>query len=328
MKIVSVSMVRNEEDIVELFVRHNLQVVDEMIFVAHLCTDRTVEILAALVSEGLPIHVARELGQGFYQGEILSREMKRAVRDLNADWVIPLDADEFIASDTGDARECLENMEKGKVHSISWKTYVPRASDMKEDSFLFDRIAHRREPEISDYCKVIVPGKVALGRRTFLKAGSHGVRDYSRFRHKTLPMTPLAGVFLAHFPVRSKLQMTLKALLSRTSLVAAFSSEGEVGWHYQPLLDALRRGEEISAEWLAEYGFNYALSDELRQETKALMADPISSRIGPGQLKYGSSSKPSLVPVLVRLAEDQAEEIAVSRRKVSRGGFWERFLRR
>ena len=54
MKIWGVSMVRNEEDIVEAFVRHNLTILDGMLVVDHNSTDRTPAILTALCAERLP----------------------------------------------------------------------------------------------------------------------------------------------------------------------------------------------------------------------------------------------------------------------------------
>jgi len=311
-------MVRNEEDVIELFVRHNLHVVDEMIIVDHLSTDNTVGILDSLVAEGLPIQIVKETHPGFYQPKILTQEMRRAARELSADWVIPLDADEFLTSQTGDTRKLLEGLERSRVTAISWKTYVPRSQDLKEDSFLFDRICHRREPEASPHPKVIVPGKIAGKRGVELKMGNHGVRDYSRLRNKTLEMVPMGDLRLAHFPVRSETQVKLKALQNRMALVVALGLETTVGKHLRPIFDALRNGEEISGERIAEYAFDYAVADEFRSEPISLVEDPILSNTSAGDLKYTCSSRQGAVPALIRLAEDQAVQILANKRM----GFW------
>ena len=49
-RLVAVGTVRNEEDIIESFVRHTLHFVDELRLIDHLSTDRTPAILAALLA--------------------------------------------------------------------------------------------------------------------------------------------------------------------------------------------------------------------------------------------------------------------------------------
>jgi len=65
MRLIGVAMVRNEADIVEAFVRHNLTVLDAMVVVDHGSLDGTEEILALLQREGLPLRVIRDASPGF-----------------------------------------------------------------------------------------------------------------------------------------------------------------------------------------------------------------------------------------------------------------------
>lgn len=55
MKIVSYTMVNNESEIIESFVRYNYNFLDEMFFVDNGCTDNTVIILHKLMEEGYRI---------------------------------------------------------------------------------------------------------------------------------------------------------------------------------------------------------------------------------------------------------------------------------
>ena len=59
MKIASISMVKNEADIIESFVRHTLRFVDVMYIIDHLSTDNTWIILNNLQAEGLPLILSR-----------------------------------------------------------------------------------------------------------------------------------------------------------------------------------------------------------------------------------------------------------------------------
>jgi hypothetical protein len=58
------AMVRNEADIIEAFVRHNVRVLDGLAIVDHGSFDGTSEILAALVAEGLPVSMVRDESTG------------------------------------------------------------------------------------------------------------------------------------------------------------------------------------------------------------------------------------------------------------------------
>ena len=58
-RIAVVSMVRNEADVIESFVRHCLSFADFIFVVDHMSVDDTGDILKALMQEGLPVMVRR-----------------------------------------------------------------------------------------------------------------------------------------------------------------------------------------------------------------------------------------------------------------------------
>ena len=81
MLLCAAAIVRNEADIIEAFVRHNLAVVDRLAVVDHGSFDGTTEILAALVREGLPLTVGRDERAGFFQPEVLTPLARELLRD-------------------------------------------------------------------------------------------------------------------------------------------------------------------------------------------------------------------------------------------------------
>ncbi|MDP3545990.1 MAG: glycosyltransferase family 2 protein, partial [Phreatobacter sp.] len=82
--IIAVACIRDEQDVVERFVRHNLAVVDGLIVLDHRSRDRTPEILAALVAEGLPLALCRATLPGKHQGDWMTRMARAAATRLGA----------------------------------------------------------------------------------------------------------------------------------------------------------------------------------------------------------------------------------------------------
>jgi len=119
MKIVSVTMVRNEADIIESFVRHHLGFVDQMIIVEHRSVDETPAILQQLKAEGAPIEIVKDSRLESNQSVVTTLQMRRAARELGADWVLLLDADEFLTSDQDSSvRPLFEKLSASEVYRV------------------------------------------------------------------------------------------------------------------------------------------------------------------------------------------------------------------
>ncbi|HEY6472532.1 MAG TPA: glycosyltransferase family 2 protein, partial [Acidimicrobiales bacterium] len=100
MKVVGLYVVRNEVDVIETNLRHHLAtVLDEAIVLDNGSTDGTLQIVARLAEE-LPIQVASEVGP-IYQSDRTTRLARYAVWQ-GADWVLPIDADEFWVAAAGE----------------------------------------------------------------------------------------------------------------------------------------------------------------------------------------------------------------------------------
>src|SRR3954454_20613498 len=95
-RMASLTLIRNDADIVEAFVRHNCRSFDRMYIVDDHSDDATWEILNLLKQEGSSIEISRaQRHGGFYQGASTTSLM-RSVAGQEWDFLTPLDADEFI----------------------------------------------------------------------------------------------------------------------------------------------------------------------------------------------------------------------------------------
>ena len=90
-KRVGLSMVRNESDVIETFIRHNLTLLDELHIVDHNSSDNTREILIHLKQEGLPIHIYHYNELEFAPERVLNHMMQHILNnDANIDYIFHL----------------------------------------------------------------------------------------------------------------------------------------------------------------------------------------------------------------------------------------------
>ena len=145
--IAAISMVRNEADVIESFVRHTLRFADWLYITDHRSEDATREILSALVSEGLPILVTYYEQEGYAQSEIMTKQLYQAIDD-GADIVLALDGDEFLLSyDGSDTKNILLSLSKEKVYGIPYHTSVIK-EEAGTNAFCFSgTILRNRMPE-------------------------------------------------------------------------------------------------------------------------------------------------------------------------------------
>jgi len=75
-RVVGFTLVRNEEDVIEASIRHNLRSLDAITVVDHGSDDATPQILASLVREGLPVEVRRDDAIELRQSAVTTAEVR------------------------------------------------------------------------------------------------------------------------------------------------------------------------------------------------------------------------------------------------------------
>lgn len=250
MKIKSLTMIGNECEIIESFVRYNSHFIDEMTFIYDTgCVDTTLQILRHLQEEGYSIILADESLVSYEQKAIENKYLRTLAKDRDTDLIIPLDADEFISSDE-DTRRVLENLQLDRVYQIIWKNYVPCPKDNPEERFIPRRITHYRDSD-SAYTKVIIPARLVRENKVSLTTGHHGIE--SRF---STAVESLSSLFIAHYPLISREQYQSKIYCNNIRYITWMNRGNGEGGHLNRLLAELESGEDYFFEGVSVYDNN------------------------------------------------------------------------
>ena len=209
MKLAAVSIIRDESDIVESWVRHNLHFVDRLYVVDDGSTDQTPRILSLLEDEQLPISIT--LGKstaGFHQGQKTTALVEHAMADRPWDFIFLLDGDEFIvAKDRKALEDDLATLGTYKVGGLNPRHYVMIDQANSSEIDPLKRLQHVAVHDPFVF-KVVVPGHVATEPGFAIVDGNHRITKWG----ETLPSHLLPNVELVHFPARSEAQLVSKGL--------------------------------------------------------------------------------------------------------------------
>ena len=243
-KIVIISMVKNEADIIESFVRHGLTFADELLVADHCSTDGTGEILGKLREEGMPVFVQLRKQVELAHEEVMNELLQEAVRERHADIVLPLDADEFLVNtDTGTScREVLERLSPEKLYKLEWRLYEPLHPHREENRFLLSRPC-RRGKEFAPGQKLAVGGALSARKGFRLMQGCH----YARWGEggEKVPWEVVPEVHVAHYHWRSDEQYAAKVATSWPNNVAKYSLYTPTASYLKGCFEKLGRGERV-----------------------------------------------------------------------------------
>lgn len=211
---ISISMVRNEQDIIEPFIRHHRKFFDKMFFIDHRSFDRTVDIIESCATELGGVYVSRFETKAQYQAEALTSRLKEIQQTEKADIVVPLDADEFLdCPSRGVFEDRLRCLSYGTSLDVYWKTLIPDP-ELSEEPCPVKRMRYCRVQDAPRYKKVLTR---LHGNSDFLFRLSQGSHHFYDANDTVLPNAGDEVFDLLHLPARSRAQLMSKFIMGWSS---------------------------------------------------------------------------------------------------------------
>jgi len=276
MRSVAITCVKNEIDIIEAFVRHTLALADHLVVLDNGSQDGTCDVLRAMEKEGLPLDIVEDPSVGKYQSQRMTRLMHEcATGPCRADWVLPLDGDEFLAIPQGSSLIPDESDGDWPI-SIPWRTYVPGDDDDFSELNPVLRIRRRRVADQWELAKVMVPQSLAASPNANLAQGNHAILvDGERCEP-----CPHGSGHLAHFPIRSPGQYAAKIAVNSLQYQAMAHRSWQESHHYKEPFELLKRDLLAFTAGLSKTALHYSMPREARIEPRTVF-DPLFYRGGP-----------------------------------------------
>jgi hypothetical protein len=275
-RIIGVAMVKNEADIIELFIKINSRFFSEIHILDHQSSDSTAAIITKCQSWGYRVkykHLEND-GMGFNQAEITTNYIQQVARDYDCDFIMPIDADEFPYFSSGS--QVFKILSKATTSCgyclIPWVTYCPINDDyLSSHAPLYSNFKPRSlEPD--QYYKVILTKDFA--KTVKLTIGNHNVVEGEKYKPKKIE-----GI-LQHVPVRSAAQISSKAIIGSATLKVTKNRKPGESFHWDDMAERiLRQDMKVSAAETLDIALNYAKLKK-HQRGPRLSVFPFYPKIG------------------------------------------------
>ncbi|WP_179166090.1 glycosyltransferase family 2 protein [Azospirillum agricola] len=296
-------MVKNEEDIIEQFFRHNLKYLDLIYVLDHYSTDKTVDIIKSMQREGLPIYFIEDIGSTsieYRQSEIMTRIFHNISKINGAGIYFPIDADEFINSGVRDfisiKREIAE-LGDNIYFKIFWDgLIIPESPDPEyfSDPPKSFNLMQRHESGDGQSKIVLSISDSSVAEKIIIEQGNH-----SLCHEGVLQEVCLAGLSYLHAPIRSTGQMFRKAVSGWLSNVHRYGAETAIGNHWGFMFRQICQQESLNNSDLKKALNHYSPSSGKKNQITEIDSNSIFDY----QMRYSHMRTSDIKAVLTDLEE-------------------------
>jgi len=256
MKIIGISVVKNEGDFIECFIRMNAYVIDEFFIADDKSDDETLEIIGLLKQEHIKINTFEisdpTLRLEQQQSTIIANLLQSALKS-GFDFAFLLDADELILTSRKDVERELESLRPREYGALPWKTFIPLKPDFPGAGNPIRDMFGPLIKELYPYTKAVIPSQ--LVNESTIAPGNH-------FLVPSPKSQPIAqrtlGFPLCHFPVRSAEQIIAKSLvMCHKASMKRNKIDGEAGQHFMIREKLKKNNYTLSFSDIQNIAYNY-----------------------------------------------------------------------
>lgn len=238
--ITAVSMVKNSADVIETMVRGNSLVADNFVVINNASTDNTVEILSKLRGEGFSIDILDDMNISPYQKARVNEAIRYALNKYHPDYILPVDDDEIICSDSGDIhptdlKENIEGLDQGNLYYMNCRHFIPTDEDDPNQICVALRQKFCLDDEPDMTRKTLIPAGIASQDSFQIGWGSHFAESDNIQNHVLLN-----GVRLAHYPIRSSIQIASKAITGWINYLAMPDRAANLSIHWKQMYTVIK----------------------------------------------------------------------------------------
>lgn len=261
-RVFSFTIVINEEDIIESFVRYHSKILDGMVIWDIGSADRTPYILDEMEKEGLPIYIFREKAGDTVDSERIPKLLQYTIDRFSPDFIFPLDSDEFLFSSKNlHPRSVINSLNISKVYYLKSITYVPQRSDKAGEYFIPKRIQHAYSEEFEEYFKVGLSKDMILKHHLRLTIGSHDVLVMKKSEEIVLKENH-QDLRITHFPIRSSEQIMSKVMIGWINNLSRSDRNPGEAFHWENFYNKIKNDKGIFMKDFQEIVAEYLFEDD------------------------------------------------------------------
>ncbi len=252
----AISCSKNEGDIIESFVRYNADFIDKFCII-DMSDDNTPEILQLLKEEGFDIDIYAHSSKEYLQDSLVNSALRKY--EGLYDFYFFLDIDEILVCKDLDRWKSFEFKNSDKALRMFWNHFVPTTlnyfdleNPLKNGFNQAWETKHRIQ-------KIALPKNIT--KNCLVGVGSHQAIFLNADTRVLCPETD--WVFeIAHFPVRSREQITIKIINAAGQLSLKKNRFVGEGHHVTQILDYLKVNQfELNLIDLQHIAVNYGVNE-------------------------------------------------------------------
>ncbi|RQW88301.1 MAG: hypothetical protein EHM79_06030 [Geobacter sp.] len=256
MKTAVVAVVKNEIDIIDVFLDHVVSCFDFVYLCDNFSSDGTYEKLLEKATHTDKIRLFRLKSKSFIQSALVSFLVNTCFSLEDPDVIFMLDADEFLPfPDAASLKVCLKLLDTELIY-MHWDNMV-----LDHEGRLVTAPPYR-----SKISKVAIfrAVKKKFGRIR-VDNGNHNIKRSRRLQ------SVISSFPLLHMPIRSEAQLMKKLIIGNVALIM---NRDNIGFHLKMLgeycFDNIPRIDEIALKYALRYGENIDLNEILATDLNSL----------------------------------------------------------